>query len=158
MAYAARIKPEENVEYTFRFGNGKIQTLRYSGTSNSYGRLIFQNVKLGTLTTMLPERFAYIHRFYLLSKKEVASVDPNTLLANEERKRQIKKHIDALFRKKKTVSERLLIDLKKETGLTVEIIIEDLSLALQQVGKNDALVDNACKEYNFFLRYLQRYR
>lgn len=158
MSYAARIKPEENIEYTFQFGNGSTQTLKYSGMSNAKGRLVFQNVKLGTLTTMLPERFAYIHRFYLLSKKQVSAVDADTLLKNAERKRNIKKHIKSLAQVKKKVSARLLSALKNETGLTLEIILEDLNLALVNVGKNDELVNNATNQYNFFLRYLQRYR
>lgn len=93
-----RAEPKENVEYTFDFGKGKKYTFKYIGTNEANGRLRMFNVVTKTITTMLPERFSYIHRFNLISEREIRPTeskplseprilkDPEPDLSNEEAK------------------------------------------------------------------------
>ena len=66
-----RVMPRENVEYTFCFGPGKYYKFIYMGTNEANGRLFMFNVVAKTVRTMEPERFSYIHRFNLISEREI---------------------------------------------------------------------------------------
>ena len=72
-----RAMPRENVEYTFSFGPGKKYKFIYMGTNEANGRLRMFNVVTNTITTMPPERFSYIHRFNLLSERNISETVPN---------------------------------------------------------------------------------
>ncbi len=70
---APRAKPEANVKYTFRFrkdGKTSLVTLIYEGINNK-GRLEFYNCQSKAYTSMLPDRFSYIHRFNLVKKEQI---------------------------------------------------------------------------------------
>lgn len=71
-----KAQPKEGIEYTFRFykdGKVSLTTLIYDSV-NDKGRLVFYNKQSGAFTTMLPDRFSYIHRFNLVRELPVKVV------------------------------------------------------------------------------------
>ncbi|MBQ7348653.1 MAG: hypothetical protein IJW47_01525 [Clostridia bacterium] len=71
-----RAQPKEGIEYTFRFykdGKVSLTTLIYDSV-NDKGRLVFYNKQSGAFTTMLPNRFSYIHRFNLVRELPIKIV------------------------------------------------------------------------------------
>lgn len=95
---APRAKPETNVKYTFRFrkdGKTSFVTLIYEGINNK-GRLEFYNCQSKAYTSMLPDRFSYIHRFNLVKKEQIPTKEER-IKANAPRSVQIENvelHVD----------------------------------------------------------------
>lgn len=138
---AKRATPKENVEYVFRFRKGDktcYVTLIFEGI-NEKNRCVFYNKQSGAFTSMLPERFSYIHRFnlvretYIEPKKE-KPLEPKSVKAEEQ---EIKPGIS-----REDAFKQIIVDLKSLSP-------EAENRVLQVVGKRPSeLVDEIEAEIN----------
>ena len=147
-----KIIPHHNVEYTFRV-NKTFVRLIYLG-EDAKGRYIFENVQYKNLTRITKKSFPYWHSKLLLSKREL-TVPDNDVIA-QKTKKMLKTRILEL--KKTVYPQGLIQEVKATTGLTPEIIISDLQMAIYNVSRNTTLVSSALSQYNHFKRALQTYR
>ncbi len=152
-----KIIPHKNIEYTFRIA-GEYYRLLYL-EKNANGRLIFENVEHKSLTKMTLKAFRYYRAKCFISQRYVGGKTLEEVAKSVKIIRTLKKYVrrieDGQF------SARAGEEMKKEVGLSPQDVINDLNLAINFIEngrQNDAFIDTAQREYNFFLRYLQKYR
>ena len=150
-----KLIPHENIEYTFRI-KGKAHRLVYLGLINEKGKFVFENQQYKNLTAMTQKTFSYFCQKCLICKKQLIASSPEEQVKIIEKKKFIQARIYKL--KKGDWSANQIEDMKAEIGLSPEDVLNDLKVAFYNVGRNPELVENAILEYNFFCRYLQRYR
>ncbi len=72
------IKPQENVEYTFRFSADKKETYRWFGEISDTGRILLYNVKTNYCSDVTQARFSYMMRKLLVFSRPVQPKAPAT--------------------------------------------------------------------------------
>lgn len=134
-----RAVPRSDVEYTFDFGQGKKYKFIYIGTNPANGRLRMFNVVTKTITTMLPERFSYIHRFNLVSECAAVAVPaqqtkkPTPPIQNPTQPREdletLKAEEARIVRTLTNLSEKDRSRIERAIGKTPEKLLYDLQHA-----------------------------
>lgn len=88
------IKPEENVEYVFRFRRRTGQITQWNliyDRQLGNGRLAFFNLQSGGITDMAPERFSHIYRNNLIEQKRTTSPTVSEKFKKELERRDVAK-------------------------------------------------------------------
>ena len=70
-----RAYPEKDVEYTFIFNSGKKYTFVFM-EEDANGRLVFFNKTTESMTSFHKDRFSYLGRFNLISRRKIPPVAP----------------------------------------------------------------------------------
>lgn len=133
-----KVEPKKDIEYIFRFRNGNYthHTVLIYESMNEKGRFVFFNKLNKSYTSMLPQRFRYIHRFNLVAEKPIVK-EPTPAELERQKARQERLKLEAKQREEqnqikvyigqlKSLSNVKKIKVEMIAQRSVEDIIKDL--------------------------------
>ena len=120
--------PQLDVAYKFRFENGHIGTLAYTGKTNpDNGKLVFINTTYGTKTELTPARFSFAKKFLLQETLPYSLINhyPEAMGRNQRMLEDMKR-MEEIERKKKEreKKETQIFNLKLYKLRTLPIDVE----------------------------------
>ncbi len=126
--------PKEDIEYKFRFRKDnliRISTLIYEGM-NEKGRCVFFNKLSNTYTSMTLKRFAYIHRFNLISEKSIEK-RPSAVELERQKARQERLEEIAKERKQKEEIRKYIMQLKALNKTKKELVEKIVQRSIEEI-------------------------